>query len=149
MANKFPLQTLLDLSNLRLDEAAKQLGQLIASEQIATRRLELLTNYRDEYQTRFLEAAQQGLGPEAWGNYRAFIARLDDAIVQARQLVEQSQRQTSAGQQEWLARHGKVKAFDTLAERHVLKIQYGELRVEQKQNDEFGARQHFQDKGND
>ena len=41
----FPLQPLLDLSQMRLDQAARELGELIAGEQEATKRLALLLQY--------------------------------------------------------------------------------------------------------
>jgi flagellar FliJ protein len=142
MTEKFPLQTLLDLSNLRMDEAAKKLGTLIAGERAANERLEILTNYRDEYNGRFLEAAKNGLRPEEWQNYRHFLDRLDEAIGQARDMLNNSQRQTQVGQNEWLDKRGKVKAFDTLAQRHEQRQQYGEIKAEQKLSDEFAARGH-------
>lgn len=142
MADKFPLQTLLDLSNMRLDEAAKKLGALIASERAAEERLQLLSTYREEYSNRFLSAAQGGIRPEEWQNYRHFLDRLDEAIGQAHELLHQSQRQTKVGQDEWLDKRGKVKAFDTLAQRHEQRQQYAEMKSEQKLSDEHAARGH-------
>lgn len=142
MAEKFPLQTLLDLSNLRMDESAKKLGQLIAGERAAAERLELLSNYRDEYHNRFLDAAKAGLRPEEWQNYRSFLARLDDAIFQAGEMLKLSQRQTKVGQDDWLDKRGKVKAFDTLAQRHEQRQQYGQMKIEQKLSDEHAARKY-------
>ena len=142
MPEKFPLQTLLDLSNLRMDESAKKLGQLIAGERAAAERLELLSNYRDEYNTRFLEAAKNGLRPEEWQNYRSFLSRLDEAITQAGEMLKLSQRQTKVGQEDWLDKRGKVKAFDTLAQRHEQRQQYGQMKAEQKLSDEHAARGH-------
>lgn len=140
MSKPFHLQPLLDLSNLRLDEAARQLGKLIAGEQEASQRLELLTQYRDEYQTRFLAAAGNGLGPDAWRNYQHFLGRLDQAIDQARTMMMASKQRTVAGQKNWLDKRGKVKAFDTLAQRHQVRVAYAESRDEQKQSDEHTAR---------
>lgn len=140
MADKFPLQTLLDLSNLRMDEAAKKLGALIASEQQAAQRLELLSTYRDEYNERFIAAARNGLRPEEWQNYNSFLSRLDEAIGQAREMLNLSKRSTQVGQEDWLDKRGKVKAFDTLAQRHELRLQYGEMKQEQKLSDEHAAR---------
>lgn len=142
MADKFPLQTLLDLSNMRMDEAAKKLGALIAGERAAAERLEILSSYREEYSSRFVVAAQSGLRPEEWQNYRHFLDRLDEAIGQARELLNQSQRQTKVGQDEWLDKRGKVKAFDTLAQRHEQRQQYAEMKSEQKLSDEHAARGH-------
>ena len=140
MSKPFHLQPLLDLSNLRLDEATRQLGRLIAGEQEASQRLDLLMQYRDEYQARFLAAASNGLGPDAWRNYQNFLGRLDEAVAQARALVDTSKRRTAAGQQNWLDKRGKVKAFDTLAQRHLARVAYAEAKVEQKQSDEHASR---------
>ncbi|MDP1607447.1 MAG: flagellar export protein FliJ [Rhodocyclaceae bacterium] len=142
MTKPFQLQSLLDLSNLRLDEAAQQLGRLIAGEQEAGQRLALLMQYRDEYQTRFSTAAQNGIGPDAWRNYRHFLDRLDQAVEQARAMVDTSKQHTATGQKNWLDQRGKVKAFDTLAERHQARVAYGEARQEQKQSDEHSARRY-------
>jgi len=140
MSKSFHLQPLLDLSNLRLDEASRQLGKLIAGELEASQRLELLTQYRDEYQARFIAAAGQGLGPDAWRNYQHFLGRLDQAIDQAHTMVTASKQRTVAGQQNWLDKRGKVKAFGTLAQRHQLRVAYTEARIEQKLSDEHTAR---------
>lgn len=142
MSSDFPLQPLLDLSQIRLDEAARRLGELIAGERQATERLELLVQYREEYQKRFLVAAQSGLGREAWANYQAFLGRLDEAIGQARAAVEVSQQRTVDGQKAWLDQRGRLKAFDTLAQRHQQRLQRIDARREQKASDEHAARSH-------
>jgi len=142
MSKAFRLQPLLDLSNLRLDEATRQLGKLIAGEQEAAQRLELLIQYRDEYHARFLTVAGNGVGPQTWGNYRQFLERLDQAIEQARSMVVASKQRTALGQKNWVEQQGKVKAFDTLAQRHQARQVYAENRQEQRQSDEHGARRH-------
>jgi len=138
----FPLQSILDLSQLKLEESTRRLGELIASEQEATKRLGLLVQYRDEYHGRFLAAARDGLGREQWRNYQQFLEKLDAAIAQAGQMMAHSQQQTSAGQQDWLHKRGRVKAFDTLAQRHQAQVDYRESRQEQKNLDERAARNH-------
>lgn len=140
MTPKFHLQSLLDLSNLHLDEATRLLGKLIAGEQEASDRYELLVQYRDEYQTRFLAEAGNGLAPDTWRNYQYFLGRLDQAIAQAREMVDASKQRTVAGQRNWLDKRGKVKAYDTLAQRHQMRVAYAEARQEQKQSDEHAAR---------
>lgn len=138
----FPLQPLLDLSKLHLDEATRELGQLIAGEQEASRRLAILTQYRDEYQARFRTAAQRGISREEWSNYTSFLARIDDAIVPAAQTVAMTQQRALAGKQNWVGKQGRVRAFDTLADRHRSKLAGQQSKAEQKFNDEVGARRH-------
>ncbi|HTY99843.1 MAG TPA: flagellar export protein FliJ [Rhodocyclaceae bacterium] len=142
MTSKFPLQSLLDLSNLRLDEATRRLGELVSSEMQANQRLELLVQYRGEYHTRFLAAARNGLAPDQWRNYQSFLERLDAAVSQAQELVTQSRQRKEEGQKEWLDKRGRVKAFDTLAHRHQARADYAERKQEQKAQDEHSARKH-------
>jgi flagellar protein FliJ len=138
----FPLQSILDLSHMKLDEATRRLGELISGEQQATQRLELLAQYRDEYHARFLVAAREGLSRDQWRNYQSFLDRLDVAIGQAREMVAQSHQLTAAGQQEWVEKRGRVKAFDTLAQRHQAKVNHAQTRMEQKVLDEHASRLH-------
>jgi flagellar FliJ protein len=149
MAPSFSLQPLLDLSRFQLDEAARQLGELIAGEQEASKRHSLLVTYREEYQARFLEAAKNGLGRSEWNNYSNFLARIDDAIIQAALSVALTQQRTLAGQQNWIGRQGRVKAFNTLAERHYAQVTTQEQRAYQKSSDEHTARRHSEKNSDD
>jgi flagellar FliJ protein len=142
MTKPFPLKPLLDLSRSRLDEATRELGQLIAREHEGARKLELLQNYRSEYEARFRDAARNGIGVEAWRNYSAFMARIDEAIAAQRNHLEQSQRQTVAGKKLWAHQRNRVKAFDTLENRHHA-LERGKLaKAEQRLSDEFAANRH-------
>lgn len=140
MAGKFPLQPLLDLAHTRMDEAARRLGELVALERDGQQKLEMLQQYRDEYKARFVQASRDGIGPEAWRNFSAFLGKLDDAIASQRRLVEQSRHHTSQGQQAWVAQRNKVKAFDTLSQRHQAGLARIEAKQEQRMTDEHAAR---------
>lgn len=147
MAAKFPLQTLLDLSQDRLDDAARRLGQLMASEKEASQRVELLLQYRAEYENRFVAAAKNGVTQDQWRNFQGFISRLDMAVAQAQEALRQSKQRTCNGQQQWLEKRGEVKAYGTLAERFDRRQAYAEQRREQKALDEHTARQHRERNG--
>ena len=136
----FPLQSLLDLSNVRMDDAAHRLGQLLSSEQEVEKTLELLEQYREEYEARFRQAAQNGLKREEWGNYQSFLGRLDEAIAQQRALVQASKQRTVDGQKEWLDKRNRVKAFDTLSQRHKADEIRSEAKAEQRNQDEHAAK---------
>ncbi|MBA3902869.1 MAG: flagellar export protein FliJ [Rhodocyclaceae bacterium] len=136
----FPLQTLLDLSNARMDDAARQLGQLLASEQAVEQTLALLIQYRDEYESRFSQAARNGMARDEWRNYRSFLGRLDEAIAQQRALVDASRLRTADGQKAWLDQRNKVKAFDTLSQRHKENEVRIEAKTEQREQDEHAAK---------
>jgi flagellar FliJ protein len=142
MTKEFPLKTLLDLSEMRLEESTRRLGSLIAGEKEASKRLSLLVEYREEYRVRFLAAAKEGLDQDRWRNYQAFLGKLESAIGQAEQLVEQTRTRTEAGQREWVGKRGDVKTYDTLSERHAARQRYEDQRQEQKIQDEQAARGH-------
>lgn len=142
MTKKFTLQPLLELMRDRTDEATRRLGQLVAAEQSARSKLQLLMDYRAEYVQRFQEAQAQGLTLQAWQNYQVFLNKIDEAISQQTKQVEASAEKTAQGQQHWKTQNTKLKAIDTLSIRHDKKLQQQETRQEQKLLDEFASRRY-------
>ncbi len=140
MTKPFSLQTVLDLMQIRTDDATRHLAQLIASEQDAKAKLEMLQHYRDEYATRFRESAQNGLSQREWQNFQQFLNRLDEAIDMQRKTVATQTRHTAAGQVAWQQQKKKLMAFDTLSDRHFARESAREMKREQKIQDEFAAR---------
>lgn len=140
MPKPFSLQPLLDLMQTRTDEAARRLGQLIAAEQSQKSRLKLLEEYREEYNQRFRESSLAGMTPLAWRNFLDFLGRIDEAIVQQRLIVANSERDTTQGQDQWREQNKRLKAIDTLSDRHTASERYLEGKQEQKLQDEFSAR---------
>ena len=140
MAKPFSLQTVLELMQTRADEATQQLARLIANERDARNKLAMLQHYRDEYATRFRQAAQNGLSLREWHNYQEFLNRLDEAIAAQSQTVTQQARNTANGQVHWQQQRKKLKAFDTLSERHQARENAREQRQDQKVQDEFALR---------
>lgn len=142
MSKAFSLQPLLEIMRERTDEATRRLGQLVAAEQNARSRLQLLTEYREEYFQRFREAQAQGLTLSAWKNYQEFIDKLDEAISHQEHLVNNSAQNTAEGQEHWRTQNTRMKAIDTLSVRHTQAIQRKENKQEQKLLDEYTTRRH-------
>lgn len=140
MAQPFTLQPLLDLMQTRADEATRQLGQLIAAEQNQRNRLLMLEQYRDEYAQRLRDARADGVTRRILDNYQDFLARIDEAISQQSIIVNDSERSTKAGQEHWRKQNTRLKAIDTLSQRHDARERYREGRQEQKLLDEFSTR---------
>ena len=140
MPKPFPLQTILELMQSRADEATQNLARLIANERDAKAKLEMLQQYRDEYAARFQQAAQSGINQRDWHNYQQFLNRLDDAIDTQRNAVAAQAQKTVAGQLQWQQQRKKLKAFDTLSERHHSAENAREIKREQKMQDEFAIR---------
>jgi len=140
MSKPFALQTIHELMQTRADDATQLLARLIASERSAKDKLEMLRNYRDDYAAKFRQAAQNGLSPGEWRNYQEFLNRLDEAIDAQSQAVALQVQRTASGQAHWQQQRMKLKAFDTLSERHYASENAQELKREQKNQDEFAAR---------
>ncbi|HRE15515.1 MAG TPA: flagellar export protein FliJ [Rhodocyclaceae bacterium] len=142
MVQAFSLQPLLELMQTRTDEASRRLGQAIAAEHSAKSRLQLLEQYREEYSQRFRDAAQNGLSPQAWRNYQEFLGRIDEAIQQQRQIVSGAELHTANGQAQWREQNKKLKAIDTLSQRHRSAQLQAEDRQEKKQQDELTSQRY-------
>ena len=140
MTRPFSLQSVLELMQSRTDEATRNLARLIANEKDAHTNLSMLIGSRDEYASRLREAAQAGLTQREWQNFQHFLGRLDEAIEQQRKTVEAQERNTAAGQLQWQQQRTKLKAFDTLSERHYSSENAKALKLEQKLQDEFASR---------
>lgn len=140
MSKPFPLQALLDMANDRRDAAARRLGELIANETEDCRKLELLENYRSEYQAKFAEALRNGIDPQAMRNYSLFIGKLDEAIASQREVVDTARHRTSVGQKAWIDERSKAKAFDALSKRHEAREARDESKREQRLTDEHASK---------
>lgn len=143
-----PIKTLLDHAHTRVDDATRKLGELLASEHACEVKLDMLMQYRVEYRNRFMQAARDGIGPDAWRNYSGFLAKLDEAIAQQQLIVEQSRRMTANGQQQWMHERNRMKAFDALSQRHEKREQHKLAKQEQRQSDEH-ALKHYRDREED
>jgi flagellar FliJ protein len=137
-----PIKTLLNHAHNKVDEATRRLGELLASEQACEVKLEMLVQYRLEYRGRFMQAARDGMAPDAWRNYSGFIAKLDDAIHAQQNVVDQSKRQTANGQQQWVHERNRMKAFDALSQRQIQEEQRKQNKQEQNISDEHAVK-HF------
>lgn len=140
MAGQNALEMLIELTQNRLDDAARNLGKLLASERADEQKLELLTNYRHEYQNKFMAAAQNGLSPDAWSNYQVFLSRLDEAVALQTRIVTQAKQRSVAGQKVWMAERTKSKAYGTLQQRIESREAARESKREQKAADEHAVK---------
>lgn len=145
MTKPFALQPILELMQTRADDATRRLATLIAAEQDARSKLQMLQEYRDEYANRFRAAAQNGLAQREWRNYQEFLDRLDEAVGHQRDAVRRQEQQTAAGQNDWQQQRKKLKAFETLSHRHNVNETAREQKRDQKVQDEFAARRGEED----
>lgn len=138
MARKFPLQTLLDMSQNHADAAAKNLLVLKVRWHEAEEKLKQLLAYRESYREQLRDLASS---VATLRDFQLFMVKLDAAIKLQQDEVGRCQIRWSAGQQEWLRQRGKVKAYEALSARHRRAEEKREERVEQKEQDEFANKQ--------
>ena len=140
MARKFPLQPLLDLSQNHLDAAAKNLQALRVRWNDAEEKHRQLLSYRESYRERLQASAGGGTSVQVLRDFQLFMVKLDAAIKLQAQEVARCEARWNGGQQEWLRQRAKLKAFDTLSQRHRRGEDVRDGRIEQKEQDEFSSR---------
>lgn len=143
MATSSALDTLIELASKETDEAAKRLGRAIRNGEDAEQKLQLLFQYRDDYMERFHRNLQSGLSASGYRNFQLFLDKLDEAIKGQQRVVQDAQQRVSRERGSWQSCERKRMSYDTLATRALKVQQLKETRREQKQTDEFAARQLF------
>ena len=140
MANAFSLQPLVNLAQQKNDAATKKLGQLNRNQQAAQSKLDMLLQFRRDYQDKMQQAEKDGMGLEDLRNFQHFIYRLDEAISQQSAAVSQAATSVQTGRSELTEAQRKMKSFDTLAQRHLESEKKLEAKIEQKIQDEHTGR---------
>jgi len=140
MTKPFNLQPIMNLAQTQSEAATRQLGKLNHQQHDAQTRLDTLQQYRRDYQLRLQETTQSGMNPAELRNFQEFINKLDAAIVQQKQAVEQSKVSVQIGRNEFNQSQRKLKSFDTLKQRHIEIQNAAEAKIEQKMLDEHTGR---------
>lgn len=140
MTKPFHLQPLLNLAQIKNDSATRRLGQLNKQQHDAQAQLEILQQYRKDYQMRMQEASQNAIDPALLRNFQEFINKLDLAIAQQIKAVEQSKLSAQMGRGEFSNTQRKLKSFDTLQQRHIETQIKAEAKLEQRAMDEHSGR---------
>lgn len=106
MAQHGALETLKDLAEKEVDDAARLLGEMRRGCQQAEEQLKMLIDYQNEYRSNLNTDMGNGIASNRWINYQQFIQTLEKAIEQHRlQLTQWTQKVD-------LARAGVRKSSD-------------------------------------
>jgi flagellar FliJ protein len=141
MATNSALETLIDLATTETDEAAKRLGQAIRACEDTEQKLELLLQYREDYQARFQSGLQSGISATGYRNFQLFLGKLDDAIAGQQRIVHDAKRRMDSERSAWQASERKRMSYDTLVARARTEEQRRQGKREQKLMDEYATRQ--------
>jgi flagellar protein FliJ len=140
MATPSALNTLIELANKETDEAAKKLGIALRAGEEAEQKLELLTQYRDDYATRCQSTLSAGISTTQLNNFQVFMQKLEHAIAGQQKVVADARLRIAQARAAWQACEQKKMSFVTLADRVNKESTRRELWLDQKQNDEHAAR---------
>lgn len=140
MTNAFPLQPLVHLAKQKNEAATKKLGLLNRNQLSAQNKLEMLEQYRRDYQDKLQDAQRAGMELTDLRNFQDFLYRLDDAIAQQTAVVAQTRISVQQGRNELMEAQRRMKSFDTLESRHTETVKKQEAKIEQKIQDEHSGR---------
>ncbi len=142
MATSYPLQALLDHALHRLEAAERLLRMRKRREAAARQRLAELEGYRSEYHARLGGGSRNGMDIHMLRDFHGFLAKLDGAIQAQTGEVEKAVEAWRGAESLWTEARAKVKAYETLCQRHLAEVQRQEERREQRQSDELVNRRY-------
>lgn len=144
MKKALPFKLLIGLAKEEVDLVTRKLGELNRKNRDIDEKLQLLLQYRQEYQLRFDVSSRNGLYRDEWQNYQNFIVKLDVAIDHQKHLQIEFLRIVDSARIEYQQKHKKLKSFEMLAERHYADESARAARTEQKELDDFASKAYLQ-----
>ncbi|EKY3117617.1 flagella biosynthesis chaperone FliJ [Cronobacter turicensis] len=134
------LNTLKDMAEKEVDDAALRLGEMRRGCQQAEEQLSMLMNYQQEYRNNLNQTMTQGIASNRWVNYQQFIQTLEKAIEQHRLQLSQWNSKVDQALSFWKEKKQRLQAWQTLQDRQASAALLAENRLDQKRMDEFAQR---------
>lgn len=132
-----PVQDLVEDAERRLAMSVAGFEKRVTE---AETKLQELERYRLEYQQQFAQRAGKGMGATDLRDYQAFLARLDEAIRQQKQVVERVRLDRDAEKRNWQKAAIKAKALDHVVDKWRAEERRQQDQREQRDSDERGQR---------
>lgn len=140
MANLSALTTLIGLAQTASDASAKRLGIALKNEEDCEQKLQMLLGYRDDYAQRLIAEQQAGMSPQAYANFVAFMAKLDQAVNGQRDVLKHARQRTVMEKSAWQESERKRLSYRTLTERAASEQSKIDNKRDQKMMDDHAAR---------
>lgn len=135
------LEVVLTLEQRKEKDALEQMGEARKLVDQQSQQIDDLNNYQQEYRNQ-IRSAQHGVVPvvrlQAW---QAFIAQLDQVIVQQQKQLEQLEQVYEARRREWQQAWERRRGMEKYIESCQQQEQRERDLQEQKQSDEAAGRQ--------
>ena len=130
------MQPIRKLAADREQDAVKALGQSQRALNEHEQKLEQLKNYRAEYAKLFQQHGTQGMDGAQLQAYQTFIAQIDVAIHQQRQMIEFANEDCAEKRQDWQQTHTRTQVMDKAIDRFKQAEQKQEHKRQQKEADD-------------
>lgn len=108
--------------------------------QAAEQQLQQLLSYREEYSQKLVVGQSGRLTIQRLRDYQLFVDKLSKAIEQARIDITTSQQVCEQKKVDWLKCRSRSQALGMVVEKYKLEEFKAQEKVEQKEQDEHGAR---------
>ncbi|MBH0030428.1 flagellar export protein FliJ [Pseudoalteromonas sp. SWYJZ98] len=141
---KNKLDLLLKIENDKEENLRMSYLQANQNLQANQQKLQGLNNFRLEYSQQLHLKGKSGLSSAGFGQYHAFIAKIEEAIRQQASTVNTAKQVVTQRKTLWLKQQIKAKAVAKLIENQKLKANALMAKNEQKMLDEFSANQFLQ-----
>lgn len=129
-----------ELACERRDALGQRLAEAATLRDAARQKLEMLLDYRRDYDGRLTQNATEGIDAEKLRSYRTFLANLERAIEQQTQALAAAQERVTQAQAQWRDEQRQVDSFRILVERQRAEQVRSAGRIEQKLTDELASR---------
>lgn len=122
------LNVIVELNAINEKNTLKELGDTQQKKQQAETQLENLKVYRQEYEVKYQSIAKIGLNIKQLLEFKAFMSKLDKAIVEQEQVVVGIETQLINTRKQWEQQHQKTKSMQKVCETAAKE----ELKIEEK-----------------
>lgn len=135
--------TLISLAQTRTDDAARELALRMNQARDAEYKCVALATYRDEYRIRLEEMTRNGAAALTLNNFRAFVAKLDEAVQIQQGEAARRQHAVAEARGLWQREQRQLRSYTTVQARRDDARRRHDSKIEQKQQDEQSARGFF------
>lgn len=138
--NLTAINTLQQLAQREIDQAARALQTANQQHQASRQRLAMLVGLRADYGQRLQQACDSGVSMAAIRNFHGFIDKIDQAIAGQHQLEQSAAARAADISASWQARQRTAMIWASLRRRSEHAVLLGVQAQERRQMDEFAAR---------
>jgi len=132
----------IELATRKRDQAGQALALLVRKHDNAQIQLDQLQSYAVDTTVRWSVSAQVSSTPQIVGHYYQFMARLEDTVVLQQGVITDVLRQSQAARRVLVETEVRLAGLNRLLDQRQREINRLAAQREQKQSDEFAARQH-------